>query len=140
MGVLATTSTISKNTLNQGKSKSKIPDYARNYRNEYLFIRGIDKVLEDFILNYLSYCSELFVSSYSDRIKLYIRKFLKAQQLDYLKDTSCFIFKECDVTNIDYLLERMHFFKKMKNLLMDVLKIFQVIEIFMSCFVNFIIK
>ena len=140
MGVLATTSTISKNTLNQGKSKSKIPDYARNYRNEYLFIRGIDKVLEDFILNYLSYCSELFVSSYSDRIKLYIRKFLKAQQLDYLKDTSCFIFKECDVTNIDYLFERMHFFKKMKNLLMDVLKIFQVIEIFMSCFVNFIIK
>ena len=46
----------------------------------------------------------------------------------------------CDCVSLDYLFERMHFFKKMKNLLMDVLKIFQVIEIFMSCFVNFIIK
>ena len=25
-------------------SKSKIPDYARGYRNEYLFIRGIDNI------------------------------------------------------------------------------------------------
>ena len=25
-------------------SKSKIPDYARDYRNEYLFIRGIDNL------------------------------------------------------------------------------------------------
>ena len=26
------------------RSKSKIPDYARDYRNEYLFIRGIDNL------------------------------------------------------------------------------------------------
>ena len=37
MGILTTTSNIS-------KSKSKIPDYARDYRNEYLFIRGIDNL------------------------------------------------------------------------------------------------
>ena len=29
--------------------KSKIPDYARDYRNEYLFIRGIDKTCGDFV-------------------------------------------------------------------------------------------
>ena len=29
--------------------KSKIPDYARDYRNEYLFIRGINKTCGDFI-------------------------------------------------------------------------------------------
>ena len=65
--------------------------------------------MEDFVTNYLSDCEELFVSSSSDKIKFFIRKFLKAQQLGYLKDTSCFIFKECDVENIDFLLERMKF-------------------------------
>ena len=30
-------------------SKSKIPDYAREYRNEYLFIRGINKTCEEFV-------------------------------------------------------------------------------------------
>ena len=49
-----------------------------------------------------------FVSSFSDKIKFFIRKFLKAQQLGYLKDTSCFIFKECDVKNIVFLFVRMN--------------------------------
>ena len=53
--------------------------------------------------------SELFVSSYSDRIKFFIRKFLKAQELGYLKDTSCFIFKVCDVENIEELFDKMHY-------------------------------
>ena len=34
---------------------------------------------------------------------------MKAQELGYLKDTSCFKFKECDVENIVFLFERMHF-------------------------------
>ena len=105
MGILAQTSDFQKCI----KKTNKIPDYARDFRNEYLFIRGINKTLEDFILNYLSDCSELFVSSYSDRIKFFIRKFLKAQELDYLKDTSCFIFKECDVENIEELFDKMHY-------------------------------
>ena len=31
------------------KIKSKIPDYARDYRNENLFIRGINKTCGNFI-------------------------------------------------------------------------------------------
>ena len=66
---------------------------------------------------------------------------MRAQELGYLKDTSCFKFKECDVENIVFLFERMNLIlKKMKNLLMVILMIFQDIEIFMSCFVNFTIK
>ena len=89
--------------------KSKIPEYARDYRNEYLFIRGINKALEDFVIKYNLDASKLFVSRYSDRIKFFIRKFLKAQELDYLKDTSCFIFKDCDVDNIEDLFDHMHY-------------------------------
>ena len=88
---------------------NKIPDYAKDFKNEFLFIRRINKSCEDFVINYLSDCSELFVTSYSDKIKFFIRKFLKAQELDYLKDTSCFILKESDVDNINFLFERMHF-------------------------------
>ena len=105
MGILGQTSNFQKCI----KKTNKIPEHARDFRNEYLFIRGINKTLEDFVIKYLSDCSELFVSSYSDKIKLFIRKFLKAQELDYLEDTSCFICKECDVENIDFLFERMHF-------------------------------
>ena len=40
MGILAQ----SDHNCNATLSKSKIPDYARDYRNEYLFIRGIDNL------------------------------------------------------------------------------------------------
>ena len=42
-------------------------------------------------------------------LSIFIRKFLKAQELDYLQDISSFTFKQCDVDNIISLFERMHF-------------------------------
>ena len=33
------------------KKTNKIPDYARDYKNEYLFIRGIDKACTKFVKN-----------------------------------------------------------------------------------------
>ena len=90
-------------------SNSKIPEYARDFKNEYLFIRGINKEMESFVEKYLTNTTELFVSSYNDRIKSFIKKFMKAQELGYLNNTSCFKFKECDVENIVFLFERMHF-------------------------------
>ena len=105
MGILAHSS----NFQNCIKKTNQIPEYARDFKNEYLFIRGINKEMESFVEKYLSDCSELFVSKYSDRIKFFIKKFMKAQELGYLKDTSCFIFKEWDVENIVFLFKRMHF-------------------------------
>ena len=58
--------------------------------------------MESFVEKYLTDTTELFVSSYNERIKSFIKKFMKAQELGYLNDTSCFKFKECDVENIDY--------------------------------------
>ena len=43
MGILAKTS----NYQNFIKNNNIIPDYARDYKNEYLFIRGIDKTCEN---------------------------------------------------------------------------------------------
>ena len=60
---------------------NKIPEYARDFKNEYLFIRGINKEMDNFVEKYLTDTSELFVSSYSDKIKFFIKKFMKAQEL-----------------------------------------------------------
>ena len=92
-----------------GSSGNKIPEYAREFKNEYLFIRGINNELDKFIIQYLLDCSELFVSSYNDRIKFFIKKFMKAQERNYLKDTSCFKFKECNIENTVFLYERMYY-------------------------------
>ena len=105
MGILGQTS----NYQNCISGTNKIPEYAREFKNEYLFIRGINKEMESFVEKYLTETTELFVSSYNDRIKSFIKKFMKAQELGYLNDTSCFKFKECDVENIVFLFERMHF-------------------------------
>ena len=45
MGILAKTSNYQKYI----KKTNKIPDYARGYRNEYLFIRGINKTCGKFV-------------------------------------------------------------------------------------------
>ena len=82
------------------KKTNKIPDYARDYKNEYLFIRGINKTCEKFIM-ILDSEGELFNSPQANKLILYFNKFLKAQEIEYLNDISELYFKEKDVTFIE---------------------------------------
>ena len=91
-------------------SKSKIPDYARDYKNEYLFIRGIDKSCEKFVDILVSELEtfdilegEIFNSPQANKRTFYFNKFLKAQELEYLNDISDLYFKESDVKYIESL-------------------------------------
>ena len=97
MGILERTSKYQKCI----KKTNKIPDYAREYKNEYLFIRGINKVCEDFVE--ILGREEIFKSDQADTLMRYFNKFLKAQQLDYLNDTSEINFKCEDVKSIESL-------------------------------------
>ena len=92
MGTLAQ----SDHNCNAILSKSKIPDYAKDYKNEYLFIRGINKICGDFVKK-LDEEGEIFKSPKADKLMLHINRFLKAQQLGYLNDTSEIYFKYKDV-------------------------------------------
>ena len=94
MGILDHSSNIS-------KINSKIPDYARNYKNEYLFIRGINKVCENFVE--ILGREEIFKSHQADRLMRHFNRFLKAQELGYLNDTSEISFKFKDVKSIESL-------------------------------------
>ena len=97
MGILFQSDHNCNATLN----KSKIPDYAREYWNEYLVIRGINKVCENFVE--ILGREEIFKSHQADRLMRYFNRFLKAQQLDYLSDTSEINFKYEDVKSIESL-------------------------------------
>ena len=80
-------------------NKSKIPDYAKDYKNEYLFIRGIDKTCDGLEMKLYKEVNEIFKSTKVDKIKRLIHKFEKAQKLGYLKNISDEDIYESDVFN-----------------------------------------
>ena len=83
---------LSSNFQNCIKKTNKIPEYARDFKKEYLLIIGINKICFNFISKYETDSRKLFVSRYSDRIKYFIKRFLKGQERGKLKDISSFLF------------------------------------------------
>ena len=81
---------------------NKIPEYAMDFKNEYLFIRGINKEFKYFVENINEATRGLFENHRVDKIKKFITKFLLAQKLGYLNDVSNFEIKSSDV---DYLIK-----------------------------------
>ena len=69
-------------------------------------MRGINKECGEFIKR-LDFGEDIFISSRANSIKYFIGKFLKAQELGYLKDVSGFCLKYYDVNNIDCLEEQL---------------------------------
>ena len=96
MVILAHTSNFQKYI----KKTNKIPDYARGYKNEYLFIRGINKECEKFG-KILDQEGEIFNNRQAKKVMYYFNKFLKAQEIEYLNDISELYFKESDVRFIE---------------------------------------
>ena len=78
-----------------------IPDYAKYFKNEYLFIIGINKKCERFVKKIDE--ENVFNTSQAKKLILCFNKFLIFQKLEYFKDISEFYFKEEDVKFIGYL-------------------------------------
>ena len=79
---------------------SKIPEYARDYKKEYLFIRGINKKFKYFVDNINEASIGLFENHRVVRIKYFIKRFLKGQERGKLQDTSNFEINNIDVDNL----------------------------------------
>ena len=82
------------------KSTNKIPEYARDYKKEYLFIIGLDKEFKYFIDKLDDLNNELFESHRANRIKYFMKRFLRGQERGKLKDISGFEINENDVYNL----------------------------------------
>ena len=93
-----------------------IPDYARDFKNEYLFIKGINYEFKYFVDNINEASRGLFENHRVDRIKKFIKKFVLAQKLGYLNDVSNFEIKSSDV---EYLIK----IKKILIILINILSL-----------------
>ena len=95
--VLLATSSDYKNCI---KSTNKIPEYARHFKNEWLFIRGINKEFKYFVDNIDEARSGLFKNNRVDTIIKHIKKFLLFQERGKLKDISDFVISKNDIKNL----------------------------------------
>ena len=69
---------------------TKIPHYAREYKKEYLYIRGLNKEFK-YLYNHLDEINDgLFKSKRCDRLCNLIKRFLRGQEKGKLKDISEF--------------------------------------------------
>ena len=113
MGVLAEVDHNCNTSLNKVRImtevsyKCKIPDYAKDYKNEFLFVRGIDKCFACFLNNINKATSGVFQNHRVDKINKLIGRFEKAKQLNYLNDISDKEIDEIDVNCSILLLERL---------------------------------
>ena len=100
MGVLGNFSTTSQTELIGKMTENainKIPLYARDYKREYQFIRGINKEFKYLINKMDNLNNGLFESNISNRIKYFMKRFLRGQEKGKLKDISEFEIYEDDV-------------------------------------------
>ena len=115
MGILANSS----NLQNFIKSTNTIPPYARDYKKEYLFIIGLNKEFKYFVEHINEAPNGLFESHKVDRIKYFIKRFLKGQEKGKLKDISNFEFNYNDVNNLSKIKENFHNFNQYINFCKD---------------------
>ena len=108
MGILAHLS----NYQNCIKStNNKIPEYAREYKREYQFIRGINKEFK-YLINKLDNLNNgLFESNISNRIKYFMKRFLRAQEKGKLKDISDLVLQREDLNNLIFINEQFGYYK-----------------------------
>ena len=72
-------------------ANNKIPEYAIDYKREYLFIRGINKEFK-YLINKLDDLNRgLFESNTVNRIKYIMKRSLRGQEKGKIKDISGFI-------------------------------------------------
>ena len=108
MGILGT----SLNYQNCIKRTNKIPEYAREYKREYQFIRGINKEFQEYLINKLDNLNNgLFESYIADRIKYFMKRFLKAQEKGKFKDISYLVLQTEDVDNLIFINEQFGYYK-----------------------------
>ena len=93
------------------KSNNKIPPYAKNFKKEYLFIRGINKEFKYFKNKLDKLNDGLFESNISNRIKYNMKRFLRGQEKGKIKDISNLMLPRYDVDNLIFINNKFRMYK-----------------------------
>ena len=121
-----------------------IPVYARDFKNEYLFILRINNELKYFLDNLNDVNTGLFDNHRVDKIKKSIERFFIEQNLSNFKDVSNFEIKSSDVKNLIKIKKIFNNFKKLLIVIMEMNKILLfpilVSKIFMMILKNFVVS
>ena len=99
----------SSNFQNCIKKTNKIPEYARDYKKEYLLIIGINKEFRYFVEHIHESPIGLFENQKVVRIKYFIKRFLKGQERGKLQDISSLILRKYDFSNVEDLYQNMKY-------------------------------
>ena len=92
-------------------ANNKIPEYARDYKREYQFIRGINKEFK-YLINKLDNLNNgLFESNISNRIKYNMKRFLRGQEKGKIKDISDLVLQRDDFNNLIFINEQFGYYK-----------------------------
>ena len=108
------TELIGKMTENEN---NKIPYYAREYKREYQFIRGINKEFKNLYYRYDDLNNGLFKSKRIDRLCKFIKRFLRAQESGKFKEFNIY---EDDVKYLIKIKDRFHSYKLRYNAINNV--------------------
>ena len=92
---------MTENANNKSTQKhSKIPEYAKDFKNEWLYITGINRNCGEFMkkidFNSNSF-KEVFYTSKPKALISHFKNFLEAQKMGKLQNISDFYFKYFDV-------------------------------------------
>ena len=90
---------------------NKIPEYAREYKREYQFIRGLNKEFEYFIKKLDDLNNGLFETNSTNSIKYYMKRFLRRHEDGRFKDISNFIFPDNILNNIIFINQQFGYYK-----------------------------
>ena len=91
------------------------PDYAKDFKNEYLFIIGINNEFKYFLDNMNEATRGLFENLRVDKIKKFISKFLLYQNSGYFKDLSNFEIKSSGIKNLIRIKKKFNDFNNLIN-------------------------
>ena len=111
MGIAASFSSPSQTELIGKMTKNennKIPEYAREYKREYLFIGGLNKEFKYFINKLDDLNNGLFESNISNRLCNLIKRFLRGQEKGKLKDISEFEIEYDIVFNLNKIKNKLN--------------------------------
>ena len=97
------------NTYNHSYTQ-KIPEYAKDFKREYIYIRGINKKCGEFMKfleDNTDSLEKVFSSPRARTLIEWFKDFLEAQKMGKLQNTSKLKFKYFDVNNIECLEEQL---------------------------------